>query len=402
MRSVLPRPIVRCLFVVGLLLAGAPAKAGDLTFVKDPTGVGPPSQEAEFYQFTKAKDPNAAGLVNPHAVIASSYGGLAVWIAIDSTKPDATRPDVVRLDFSGKGKFAGAPTLPLTIKTDSRGQITATFGPKVFYVERDGRKVPVSVRGSYTKQKQYRDASVTITAAAEGTCTFGNATRKVRVIDRNADLVFSVTLKPPYRTYWTMHHDVMQVAGADGKFTTGGPQAYVGQPVLVGGRWYDVSLAKMKVSAKPIARQGGKVRVNAARWRCTLVGRKYFLTVSGGKDAVPVPADTYRPHEYSIFTDADPSKRCATIEGSGTAPRGKSVIVSAGKTVQLPLGSPIQATISVSKSKGSVRFDLSQTDPMGGDISTVKGEGGKTPTNPVVEVVDKAGKTIYSAKLEYG
>ena len=29
-------------------------------------------------------------------------------------------------------------------------------------------------------------------------------------------------------------------------------------------------------------------------------------------------------------------------------------------------------------------------------------QGGKSPANPVVEVVDKTGMTVYSAKLEYG
>ena len=287
MRSVLPRSIAGSVFAVCLLAAGAASQARELTYVNDPsTSTIAGRRGLYFYQFTKAKDAKAAGLVNTRAVVASAYGGPAVRIAIDSTKPDAARPDVVRFDFSGKGKFAGAPAVPLTVKLDSRGQMTGTFGPKVFYVERDGGKVPVFVRGSYRKQGQYRNVNATITTAAEGTCTFGKVTRKVRVIDKNADLVFSATLKLPYRANSAQYHDVMQVAGADGKFATNGPQAYVGQPVLIDGRWYDMSLAKMKISAKPIAEQGGKVRVNGPRWRCALAGQKYFLTVSGGKDPI--------------------------------------------------------------------------------------------------------------------
>ena len=403
MRNVLAKSVVLSLFAVCLLAAGAAAQAGDLAFVKDPsTATIAGRRGLYFYQFGKAKDAKAAGLVSPRAVVASAYGGPAVRIAIDSTKPDAAQPDVVRLDFSGQGKFAGAPAVALTIKTDSGGQITGTVGPTVVLVESGGRKVPVFVQGLYTKRDRYRNVQATVTVAAEGTCAFGKVTRKVRVIDGNADLVFSATLKPPYRPSSAMYYDLLQVAGADGKFTINGPQAYVGQPVFVDGKWYETSVSSMKISTKLMADQGGNVCVNARRWRCTLVGQKYFLAVSGGKDPVAVPADTYRSHRYTVFSGADPNKRCAMIYGYGTAAGGKALTVPAGKTVDLPIGAPVQAAITARKSSGRVQINLSQTDPLGGQIADVTGEGGKKPANPVVDVVDKAGKTVYSAKLEYG
>ncbi|MBC8372489.1 MAG: hypothetical protein H8E53_02765 [Planctomycetes bacterium] len=68
----------------------------------------------------------------------------------------------------------------------------------------------------------------------------------------------------------------------------------------------------------------------------------------------------------------------------------------------MPLGSPIEATVTARTSGGKVAFSLNQTDPIGAKIGSVLGAGGKRPPKPSIEVVSAAAVVVYTASLEYG
>ena len=154
----------------------------------------------------------------------------------------------------------------------------------------------------------------------------------------------------------------------------------------------------MKATAKPLG-GGGSLSVDAARWLCILAGEKYLVKVAGGKKPVRVPADSYKVLQYQLHATADTSRRGPMIYGhTGTKP----FEVAEGETAELGIGSPIQAAISTRQKAGSVTFSLSQTDAAGTQIAAVLGEGGKRSPAPKIDVVSKAGKTVYTAKLEYG
>ena len=67
-----------------------------------------------------------SGLVSSLARVAAVSGtGWVLQVAIDSSTADAKAPDVVRLDFTGKGNFAGAPTAALKPTASSEGLFQA-------------------------------------------------------------------------------------------------------------------------------------------------------------------------------------------------------------------------------------------------------------------------------------
>ena len=387
--------------LVMLCVSFALGAAGDLTFMKQP----PATSASRVYvsRFTHGGADKDRGLVNEHSVVGVAQGTLAgVHVAIDSAKADAAAPDLIRLDFSGKGKFKGAPTAGIKMRPAQKNVTMGTIGPVVVVAKRDGRSIPVAVRGTYWKQAKSRGLSLTVTSAVEGSCKFGAKTYPVRVIDGNGNLKFSDALKPPYRPSTMIPFDRVVVGTDDGKFSSSAATSYIGQPVLVDGKWYSIDVSDMKIKAAAMKIAGGSVKVDAPRWRCSLVGKKYYLSLSGGKDAIDVPADEYVTANYTVFTGSDPRKRSATISGYGSYRGGKAFTVASGQSVDLPIGAPIEATVLAAKREGKVSINLMMKDGLGGRISSITTDEGKRPPAPSIEVVDKAGKIVYTAKLAYG
>jgi len=387
-----------------LAVSAALSGTGDLTFMKSPPRLTQGSR-VYIYRFKHGGADEARGLVNKHAVVGaapSSAGGIQV--AIDSEKPDATAADLVRLDFTGKGNFKGAPTVKLKAGPDRRGISVSNIAPTTIVADRGSQKVPALIVGQYWKQQNgSRGLSLSITSAIEGTCKFGAKTYPVRIFDGNSNLAFTDALKPPYRgARVPMPYDYLMVDTGKGNFKSDTVKTYVGQPVSVGGKWYTFGISDMKISASVLNVASGTVKVNAPRWQCTLVGKKYCFVISGGKDPVSVPADEYRTSNYTAFVSADASKPGAYVGGYGSVRGGKSVAVTAGKNVDLPLSGPVTAKVTARVRSGKVRLNLVTTDALGGGISRLANARGTRPPAPVVEVVDKSGKTVYTAKLEYG
>jgi len=374
---------------------------GDLTFMTQP----PPSRTSvRLYvpQFKPAEADKARGLVNEHSIVGQVRGVDDVMVAVDSAKADAAQPDLIRLDFTGTGNFKGAPTAKIKMRPSQRNVTMGVIGPASIVVKRGGQSVPATVSGTYWKQGERRGLSLMMSTAAEGKCKFGAKTYPVRVIDGNGNLKCSDALKPPYRPSYAMPYDRVMVGTGDGKFSSRAATTYVGQPVFIDGKLYRVEVSGMKIKASPMSGAVGKVKVDAPRWSCTLIGKKYFMTLSGGKAPIAAPADEYVTANYTVYTGADPSRRCAAIRGYGSYRGGKAFKVASGQTVDLRIGAPIDATVMSSARAGKVRINLMMKDSLGGRISSIITDEGKRPAPPKIDVVNKAGKIIYSANLAYG
>jgi len=389
--------------ILAIMLCGSFAlgAVGDLTFMKKP----PASRtNSRLYvsRFTHGGADKARGLVHENSVTGQVRGLDGVTVAIDATKPDATKPDVIRLDFTGKGDFSKAPTATIKMRPPQRNVTLGMIGPAVGAVNRDGVSVPVTLSGTYWKQGDRRGLSLIMSAAGEGSCKFGSKTYPVRVIDGNGNLKLSDALKPPFRPSSMMPFDRVLVGTDGGKFSNSAATSYVGQPIFVDGKLYTVDVSGMKIKALAMKGSGGKVKVDAPRWNCTLIGKKYFVTLAGDKTPIVVPPDEYVTANYTVFTGADPRKRSASISGYGSYRGGKAITVAAGQTVDMQLGAPIEATVMSSARSGKVGINLLMKDPLGGRISGITNEAGRRPDPPTVEVINKAGKIVYTAKLAYG
>jgi hypothetical protein len=66
------------------------------------------------------------------------------------------------------------------------------------------------------------------------------------------------------------------------------------------------------------------------------------------------------------------------------------------------MGLPVKATVSAKVSAGNVTFSVKRVDAAGRRILRVMNAAGERPEPPAIDVVDKTGKVVYTAKLEYG
>ena len=106
-------------------------------------------------------------------------------------------------------------------------------------ITKKGQRVPVMISGRYYKNKSMTYATVGIQVIAVGECQFGDAVRKVCVIDQNRNFVLGdvTTSQVGTREYKTA--DACLIADEQGRFrgSTASPSARIGQPILVGGKW---------------------------------------------------------------------------------------------------------------------------------------------------------------------
>ena len=95
-----------------------------------------------------------SGTVHPKAVVMTFRGssGRKISVAVDSAKADAKGPDTLRFDFTGKGRFIGAPTVAFHRPARNLGPVDyfqARFGPETIQATLPDRTVPIMVYGLY-------------------------------------------------------------------------------------------------------------------------------------------------------------------------------------------------------------------------------------------------------------
>lgn len=366
------------------------------------------ASEPDFF-----KPPEPKGTVNPHAVVAIVRGApMPIAVALDSEKADAKAPDLVRLDFSGKGEFAGSPALPLKSQGGNANQLWATFGPTALTVQRNGKSLPVMVQGSYNRSSASRFINVQLGAALEGRLAFGAKTYAVRVIDGDGDLAFGTkptAAGPSGRARFVSPCDSISIDTGDGSFRQNPIRAYYGQPVRVDGAWYEVELSPdgTQISAKPYAGELAQVRIAQEHWSATLVGDKHILKLEGSTEPIPIPADRYTVLVFEQSVPYSPKGAPAGSMARLTSRPGGRVDspvpildAVAGKTIELTLGAPLTASIAATVNLNGVRMDLSVTAAAGMVAQVLLPNVGIV--TPGVEVLDAAGQRAYEGQFQFG
>lgn len=344
--------------------------------------------------------PKGAGTVHPDAVMATLVPLNTVKVAVDSAKADAKAPDTVRFDFTGEGKFTGAPSTPLKVlrQPDApNADFQSAFGPATFDVKRGGQTMKVTVVGTYTKTgNSVRYLSVLMACAAEGSSDFGGKSCKVRLIDGNGNFRLGDVSKVEDPMYGAISGDVLLVDPGDGTFTKDVRKFYFGQPVIVDGKAYAVTVNDdaSRIQAAEADIPTGSVKIDRARWSATFIGRKYHSTVDGSDKPVSLPADTYAITNYT--EKGEGNSQLMIRQAAGT------VEVAAGKTVDIKIGEPLTVGFSIQQSNGNVVFNLGCTDVSGSPIATLINAQGSTPPPPKFTVCDSSGKQVYQASLTYG
>jgi len=393
-----------------LLATALAAWAGELTPVACEADLALGIQPV-YVQGTGFKPGQAdSGLVSSLARVGTISGtGWSFQLAIDSSTADAKAPDVVRLDFTGKGKFAGAPTAALKPMPSSEGLFRATFGPVEVKAAVNGAQVPMMVSGQYINLNsgQYRQLQLTLGTAMQGKCRFGDRELAVRIVDGDNNLQpGNAWQKRAFgKNVAVVTGDTVAVDLGDGTFAKDVRKACYGSPVEVGGKWYEVAVSPdgKQVSARPVEMEAGNIHIDHPKWSCMIIGEKFILPLEGGPEPVAVPAGAYVMRSYEEFSAPDDKGRRARL-AIGIPPAGKSseVTVEAGKTAQIAIGSPLNATVKAVKQAQQVMLSLVLTDAAGRQITGLATYDGSMPPKPQITVKDAAGAQVYQNTLEYG
>lgn len=389
----------RATMVAALALSASVAAGGvgDLTYAKSlPPGV---SASTSGTVAQKVSDPADLGLTHPDARVATV--GPDLKVAFDAEDPKAELLDLARIDLTGKGDFKNAKTVKLKTSGSANASYrTAMLAPLVVEMTKDGKKMPVVLAGRFVKRRSTTYASVGATLAATGRCDFDGTARKVLIIDQNRNAVLGDVVTRKVGTREMKNGDRVLIADESGKYGSSpyGGLTAIGQPTQVAGKWFTLGVDAMKVKASPLAVPMGALAVNAPQWDCLLYRQTDRIAAGGGSKPTDLPAGEYRRAYFRLFSDADAGTKAAYLSVS----LNKPLKIDAGETTKLPLGSDLTVTAQAAlRDKGQVRLSAQISDSAGSRV-IVYGAGGRRPEAPQIEVINKAGKVVYTAKLAYG
>ncbi len=393
--------LIRHAVVVPLFIATVCAAAGEGTLSYNDA---PPRRgrwrNISFRTFTKPDDMNTIGITSPHAVVASTrVGDRTVSIAIDCSKPGGNRPDVVRLDVAGRGTFAGGPVLNIENYNAGGNRTHFSIRGQKRSVTAGGRAIPVWFSARYFKNERFRVFSLETRVVAAGTCRFGAAVRKVRVLDTSANFTIGDPLETPVKSSVPLTGDTFRIAGKDGTFSDDSALLYLGQPVRLGGAWYVVTVADMTIAARPFDGGLGNITADFAQMSSVLSGDRHYVAISSTEKVVTVPADRYRIVLYKVARKAPGG---VTLCGYYCKGKKAALVVTDGGTTAFPDPAPIVGAVSTVQRGTGVVFSLKTTDALDSRAVRVMDAKGKAVPAPVIEVYDAAGRKVYTATMRYG
>ena len=223
-----------------------------------------------------------------------------ILVALDSARADDKFLDVLRIDTAGTGKFADAPST-VQVAGRRRHGLRHDRPPRPDNRSRrpqGPRPGPRLIAGNTTGPVALY---LMFGSCLEGQCAFGDAVRTVR------------SSSPPATSGWTTPGRSWPRTADDGflpgeiGWLKGDPQicrrrasavppgGRVGQPLLVGGKWYDLAVSAdgNQGVGRPAKGPFGKIKFDADRWEAQLISADHVFPVSGGKDPVEVPAGKY-------------------------------------------------------------------------------------------------------------
>jgi hypothetical protein len=408
------------------LAASAYGAVGDLTC----KGCDPNEGGGWYVRMTGGQDVNPApadcGTVNPKAKLITLHTAdmtapgkdFKLRVAVDSARADATILDVLRVDAGGTGKFTADASIAFKWPA-ADGTGAASIGPLAVKLTRDGRQVPVLVRGYITGSTGgVASLYLSFGACLEGECAFGDKVRTVRLVDTTGHLKMEHPATVVIQDGLPRNinpGDAIMIGGADGRFTRAG---FFGQPIFIDGTWYDlaVSADNTKVTAAPTKGPFGRIKLDADPWSVMLISTDRILFASGGKEPALVPAGKYYVQSASLTRSGSTASLTDFLVYQGKA---KAFEVVEGKVTENPVGPPFTSRVVAQQNDRTVMLEPTLTDPAGrsvtnilrtmmlepdpADPSVTRTLVGVDSTHPMgrFEVTDAGGKLVYSADMVF-
>jgi hypothetical protein len=405
----------RALAFVSVLVITSFALAQEVQFLE----VGPFDALDKTLHYVQEFD-NAkpdSGTVNPHAIVCTvkMSADLTVSAAIDADGTDAAKPNILRLDFTGKGKFDDKMVLK-PVKSDG---VTINFGPTTLQVKIGERTIPVAVQANYVRTESYRSLALIVGTGVQANCKIGDKEYMVRMLDgHDPNFKYNDKLTVGKRagdntggeadaatSAGVTQCDTVAVYVPDKTALNGRKsitKGYYGQPVAVEGKWYDITLGAdgKKIEVAAFTGQLGKVKLGGD-WTCRLTGRKYALAAAGNSKLADMPVDEYTVDNAAAFSaaGADGKKTKITLYPSN---KPRKLTVSADKEAELTFGAPLLAKTQAQAAGGNVMLSMSLADSSGMRVVSIAQANEKMPDPPTVQIVDADGKMVYKTSLSYG
>jgi len=401
-----------------VLLAGsalAQGGLGDATYVacEPDAGIQQRFRRARPGRF--ATSAPLTGTVSPQVeVFTFRPGSRTVMVAVDSRKPDALAPSLIRLDFDGAGKFNDEQVVPLTLKASSDGRDEFRFGPATFQLAHDGQGIPLTVEGRYFKYgsgaRVLHYLALGLGTALQADCQFGDKVHPVRIIDDNSNLQLGEEGRETrYRglVVGMPGSDATAVDVGDGSFTKSVQKAFYGQPVLVDGKYYDVRFSPdgKRIEATELKLKTGRLRIDHGEYVVTLSSDQQMLRLAGGKEPLVVPEGRYTLVQFEDHARAAPDKGPWVLAcGLRALYSGKvtTIDIVADKLATLKIGTPMTGSLQIAERRGVVSFNGVLADVTGARIDSLVGPDGDPPPPPKVKVRSADGELVYTGQMKYG
>ncbi len=358
------------------------------------------------YGFNPAKRQPGDGIVHPKAVTAKLPGtGLPIHVAIDSDGADTGTLNVLRLDFGGAGKFAGNLAASLKLPGPVKRGRRVRFGPATLRVIRNGKTIPLMVKGSYITHSDIdHQLRLQLGTALESICTFGNKRRTVRLVDGDTNLTCTDKAARAPKPGGLNGHDTVVVYDEDGSLIKG----YYGHPILVDGTWYDVTLSAdgAKIVVSPTDVEMATLKIAQQGWTARLFGEKHILNFRGSDKPIAIPADRYTFGQFRQLSSPDAKGRTGSFgltwmrnyRKRGQADRKFRAV--AGETAEVSIGTPLTARADASVDGRTVKFTLTILDVSGAEVDRVTLPRGNW-AKPKFQILDENGKVVHSGKLGF-
>lgn len=391
----------RLLYGLVLLAFGLAAWAGPVASVAvpPPDGLLPASVTADGEARFVARQADD-GTVSPTAVVATfpRHGG-TLRVAVDADVAEADVPSCVRIDLTGAGKFTEAMRIPMNLAIAHEGHYDGAFGPQALETMVDGVRTSVTVRGTYHFSESGQRMTVFLGTALEGTCAFGGAEYRLRVIDGNADLfVGDRAIRQADRFGGFASGDRVQVDQPGGVVSEG----LYGQPLLVDGVWYRVALSpdRQTVSATKLNLQFGRLAVPHLAWSAVLVGEQFVLDLRGNRREVTLPVDRYTVASYRETAPVPFGPPATLTRGPG----GTTIEVKPDALTVGALGTPLTASVRTEWDAAAreVTFYSSLRDAAGVEVTLDLGDDRKWDNAAEFEVVGPDGQVVHRDTFEHG
>jgi hypothetical protein len=205
--------------------------------------------------------------------------------------------------------------------------------------------------------------------------------------------------------------DLVLIDTGDGMFAHSVVRACYGQPVLVAGAWWNVTISAdgTKAAARGAKVEAGRLALPNDNWEVGLTSGGKGFVVCGGTGPAAVPAGDYQLIYCRQFSAPDAKgQRAVLLAGTREFGLGKAkaVTITKGRTTRLDVGAPVSAKLTAKASGRSMELGIDRPSTLGGlSVESLAPPGGwiySWPPRPKLKIRDESGSLVDTISLEYG